>query len=70
MALVRHKWNSFGRYVYYSTLMLYLVFLFCMTSFVVMTPPTYSAKRILSEGVHTHHLSVNKYFNLISIAEN
>ena len=60
MALVRHKWNGFGRYVYYSTLLLYLVFLFCMTSFVVMTPPTYSAKRILSEGVNSDHYSVNR----------
>jgi hypothetical protein len=60
MALVRHKWNSFGRYVYYLTLMLYLIFLICLTCFVVMTPPSYSAKRILREGARTHHLATNR----------
>jgi hypothetical protein len=63
MALVRHKWNSFGRYIYYSTLLLYLVFLVCLTCFVVITPPPYSAKRILKEGANSHHLLKNRQAN-------
>eukprot|EP00094_Tigriopus_californicus_P006606 TCALIF_06362-PA protein Name:"Similar to trpa-1 Transient receptor potential cation channel subfamily A member 1 homolog (Caenorhabditis elegans)" AED:0.12 eAED:0.12 QI:8/0.6/0.31/0.93/1/1/16/267/1355 len=43
MALVRHKWNSFGRYVYYLTLSLYLLFVVFLTDFIINTPAPYSA---------------------------
>ena len=47
MALVRHKWNNFGRYVYYTNLLLYLTFLICLTKYMVYTPAPYHAKDIL-----------------------
>ena len=43
MALVRNKWNSLGRYVYYGTLILYLLFVGLLTNFVLDTPAPYSA---------------------------
>ena len=47
MALVRYKWNRFGRYVYYFTLGLYLLFLAFLTEFTISTPAPYSASQIL-----------------------
>ena len=41
MALVRNKWNSLGRYVYYGTLILYLLFVGLLTNFVLDTPAPY-----------------------------
>ena len=38
LALVRHKWKSFGRYVYYSSLSLYGLFLLFLTSYVLIVP--------------------------------
>ena len=34
ISLLRHKWNSYGRYVYYLSLLLYIVFLALFTGFV------------------------------------
>ena len=50
MALVRHKWNSFGRYVYYFTLALYFMFVLFLTDFTVNTPAPYSARQIVEYG--------------------
>ncbi len=56
LALVRHKWKSFGRYVYYGQLFLYLLFLFFLTSYLLMVPnPAFTcegnnATDILPEG--------------------
>ena len=41
MALVRNKWNSLGRYVYYGQLILYLLFVGLLTNFVLDTPAPY-----------------------------
>ncbi len=38
LALVRHKWKSFGRYVYYVQLFLYVLFLFFLTSYLLLAP--------------------------------
>ena len=46
MALVRHKWNSFGRYVYYLTLAMYLLFVMFLTDFILNTPAPYSPKEL------------------------
>ncbi len=51
MALVRHKWNSFGRYVYYFTLFLYFTFVIFLTDFMINTPAPYSYQQILKFGV-------------------
>ena len=40
-SLLRHKWNSHGRYVYYSFLAVYALLVGLLTAFVVLTPPTY-----------------------------
>ncbi|KAH7947097.1 hypothetical protein HPB52_007528 [Rhipicephalus sanguineus] len=37
-SLLLHKWESYGRYVYYSTMSIYLLFLGCLTSFAMGTP--------------------------------
>lgn len=50
MALVRHKWNSFGRYVYYFTLSLYFTYVIFLTDFIINTPAPYSASQILKYG--------------------
>ena len=47
MALVRYKWNTCGRYVYYFNLLLYLLFLAFLTEFIINTPAPYIAKDIL-----------------------
>lgn len=47
MALVRHKWNTFGRYVYYSTLAMFLLFVGFLTEFLVNSPVPYSAKNLM-----------------------
>jgi len=46
-ALVRHKWNAFGRYVYYLTLILYFLFVIFLTDFIINTPAPYSPTQIL-----------------------
>ena len=38
MSLVRRKWMKYGRYIYYSGLMSYLVFLAFLTSFALLSP--------------------------------
>lgn len=48
MALVRYKWNTCGRYVYYFNLLLYLLFLAFLTEFIINTPAPYIAKDILT----------------------
>ena len=47
LALVRSKWNRFGRYVYYLTLGLYILFVAFLTEFTINTPAPYSAGQIL-----------------------
>ncbi|XP_065282386.1 transient receptor potential cation channel subfamily A member 1 homolog [Dermacentor albipictus] len=37
-SLLLHKWESYGRYVYYGTMCIYLLFLGCLTSFAMGTP--------------------------------
>ena len=46
MALGRHKWNSFGRYVYYFTLGMFLLFVLALTDFLVSSVAPFSAKHI------------------------
>ncbi len=50
MALVRHKWNSFGRHIYYFTLALYFIYVICLTDFIINTPAPYSSYQILQHG--------------------
>ena len=38
MSLVRRKWMKYGRYIYYSGLISYLVFLAFLTSFALLSP--------------------------------
>lgn len=37
-SLLVHKWESYGRYVYYGTMSVYVLFLACLTSFAMGTP--------------------------------
>ena len=53
MALVRCKWNSLGRYVYYGTLILYLLFVVLLTNFVLDTPAPYSPYQIIDKSPMT-----------------
>jgi hypothetical protein len=48
MALVRNKWNSFGRYVYYFTLAIFIIFVIFLTEFLINSPAPYSARQILA----------------------
>ena len=36
LALVRHKWKKFGRYIYYGHLIVYLLFLFSLTAYILL----------------------------------
>ena len=38
LALVRRKWNKYGRYLYYMGLLRYSTFLAFLTSFALLTP--------------------------------
>ena len=38
VALVRHKWLKYGRYLYYSGLLFYCIFLAFLTSYALLTP--------------------------------
>ena len=38
LGLVRRKWIDYGRYLYYSSLLIYLLFLAFLTSFALLTP--------------------------------
>ena len=49
MALVRHKWISFGRLFYFINLFLFLVFIIFLTEFMVSSVVPYSAKQIHQE---------------------
>ena len=40
-SLLRHKWRSFGRYVYYTNLFIYVVFLVFLTGYVCTTEAPY-----------------------------
>ncbi len=51
MALVRHKWNSFGRYIYFITLFMYFTYVIFLTDYLINTPAPYSAIQILTFGV-------------------
>ncbi|CAJ0602462.1 unnamed protein product [Cylicocyclus nassatus] len=42
IALINHKWNSLGRYVYYSALMVYTVFMVLFTLFITYTPAPFN----------------------------
>ncbi len=46
MALVRHKWNHFGRHVYYFTLLIYFFYVIFLTDFIINTPAPYSALQV------------------------
>ncbi len=61
MALVRHKWNSFGRYVYYFTLALYFTFVIFLTDFIINTPAPYSPKQILEYSTYGNRYGVTRH---------
>ncbi len=52
MALVRHKWNRFGRYIYFFLLFLYWLFVAAVTLFTINTPAPYSAKQVVQLAIH------------------
>ena len=49
MALVRHKWQSFGRLFYFINLSLFLLFIIFLTEFMISSVVPYSADRIIKE---------------------
>ena len=56
MALVRHKWISFARRVYFLNLFLFLVFIIFVTEFMISSVVPYSANRIAKECERQKHL--------------
>ncbi len=46
MALVRYKWNSFGKYIYFITLFLFVLFVIFLTEFLVSSPAPYTAEQL------------------------
>ena len=47
MALIRHKWNTFGRQAYAATFLNYLLYILFLTIYVIETPAPYSSAQIL-----------------------
>ena len=47
MALIRYKWNRFGRKVYISVLITNLVFLTFLSLYTVFSPAPYSSGQII-----------------------
>ena len=47
MALIRHKWNTFGRQAYAATFLNYLLYILFLTVYVIETPAPYSSDQIL-----------------------
>ena len=47
MALIRYKWNRFGRWVYLSMLLLYILYLVFLTIYIIHTPAPYSPSQIV-----------------------
>ena len=50
MALVRNKWNKFGRYVYLSNLLTYIAFLIALSDYCILSPAPYSARNIVESS--------------------
>ena len=50
MALVRYKWNKFGRHIYFFLLFLYWLFLAAVTFFTINTPAPYSARQLMAHS--------------------
>ncbi|EGT54771.1 hypothetical protein CAEBREN_31497, partial [Caenorhabditis brenneri] len=44
MALIKYKWNKLGRVMYYSALMIYLIFIISLTEFVRFTKAPYNVE--------------------------
>lgn len=44
MALIKYKWNKLGRVMYYSALMIYLIFIISLTEFVRFTKAPYNVQ--------------------------
>lgn len=47
MALVRHKWISFGRHVYYLSLSMFSIFVVFLSEYLVNSTVPYSAKHVV-----------------------
>ena len=46
MALIRYKWNTFGRQAYAATFLLYLFYIVFLTIYIIETPAPYSSAQI------------------------
>lgn len=52
-ALLRHKWNSFGRTFYYMNFLIYAIFLTFLTGYIVSTPPPFVVYQELNVSSQT-----------------
>ncbi|XP_071957076.1 transient receptor potential cation channel subfamily A member 1-like isoform X2 [Antedon mediterranea] len=41
LTLLTHKWDCYGRYFYYLSLLIYIFFLFFLTGYILTTPPPF-----------------------------
>ncbi|XP_022100689.1 transient receptor potential cation channel subfamily A member 1 homolog [Acanthaster planci] len=49
-SLMQHKWDSYGRFFYYSSLLFYALFLVFLTGYVVTNPPSFYYKVNSTDG--------------------
>ena len=74
-SLLRHKWQSYGRYVYYLNLFIYLIFLIFLTGYILTTDAPYKLKKdsgyryLLSMRFVHFNLKALKYFYKIMETE-
>ena len=68
---VRRKWKKYGRYIYYTGLISYFVFLLFLTSFALLSPnasdPLNSTKQICIDNFPDHSKNYNNESNKKSI---
>ena len=51
MALVRYKWNKFGRYAFYFNLIYYVLFVALFTEYMLSSPRPYSPTQLLKHAI-------------------
>ena len=51
MALVRYKWNKFGRYAFYFNLIYYSIFVAVFTEYMISSPRPYSPAQLIEHAI-------------------
>ncbi|XP_074658298.1 transient receptor potential cation channel subfamily A member 1 homolog isoform X1 [Tubulanus polymorphus] len=64
-SLLRHKWNSFGRYVYYGNLSFYVIFLTFLTTYTMVAFPPFAYCKSTMNCTGCEDVRANGYTELL-----